>query len=131
MLLVIFIYFSVCSVSRLCDCKLSNMLLCQGSRLPDLSDTDMIVFLGDLNYRLSDISFDEAMGLVSRRCFDWLREKDQLRAEMKTGRVFQGLREGEVKFPPTYKFEKHIAGLSGMKLSVYILRYSTGLITLA
>lgn len=84
-----------------------------GSRLPELSDTDLIVFLGDFNYRLYNISFDEAMGLVSRRCFDWLRENDQLRAEMKSGRVFQGLREGEFKFPPTYKFEKHIAGLSG------------------
>ncbi|CAN6238131.1 unnamed protein product [Urochloa humidicola] len=84
-----------------------------GLRLPELSDTDMIVFLGDFNYRLSDISYDEAMGLVSQRCSDWLRENDQLRAEMRSGRVFQGLREGEFKFPPTYKFDKHIAGLSG------------------
>jgi hypothetical protein len=77
----------------------------------------MIVFLGDLNYRLSNISYDEAMGLVSCKRFDWLRDNDQLRAEMRSGRVFQGLREGEFKFPPTYKFEKHIAGLSGLKLS--------------
>ncbi|KAF8659244.1 hypothetical protein HU200_058651 [Digitaria exilis] len=84
-----------------------------GSRLPELSDADMIVFLGDFNYRLSDISYDEAMSLVTRRSFDWLRENDQLRAEMRSGRVFQGLREGEFKFPPTYKFEKNIAGLSG------------------
>jgi hypothetical protein len=111
------LFFSLYShcVSRLCDCKLANMVLPQGSRLPELSDTDLIVFLGDFNYRLYNISFDEAMGLVSRRCFDWLRENDQLRAEMKSGRVFQGLREGEFKFPPTYKFEKHIAGLSGIK----------------
>ncbi|GJM85014.1 hypothetical protein PR202_ga00741 [Eleusine coracana subsp. coracana] len=87
-----------------------------GSRRPDLSDTDMVVFLGDFNYRLYGVSYDEAMGLVSRRCFDWLRENDQLRAEMKSGRVFQGLREGEFKFAPTYKFEKHIEGLSGMNL---------------
>ncbi|CAO2045789.1 unnamed protein product [Urochloa humidicola] len=84
-----------------------------GLRLPELSDTDMIVFLGDFNYRLSDISYDEAMGSVSQGYFDSLRENDQLRAEMRSGRVFQGLREGEFKFPLTYKFEKHIAGLSG------------------
>ncbi|KAK3157960.1 hypothetical protein QOZ80_2AG0130870 [Eleusine coracana subsp. coracana] len=88
-----------------------------GSRRPDLSDTDMVVFLGDFNYRLYGVSYDEAMGLVSRRCFDWLRENDQLRAEMKSGRVFQGLREGEFKFAPTYKFEKHIEGLSGYDCS--------------
>lgn len=73
----------------------------------------MIVFLGDFNYRLRGISYDEARDLVSQRCFDWLREKDQLHAEMKAGKVFQGLREAHIKFPPTYKFERHKAGLSG------------------
>jgi hypothetical protein len=94
------------------------MLVSQGSRLPDLSDTDMVVFLGDFNYRLYGVSYDEAMGLVSQRYFDRLRDNDQLRTEMKSGRVFQGLREGEFKFPPTYKFEKYIAGLSGINLSI-------------
>ncbi|CAL9765758.1 unnamed protein product [Musa acuminata subsp. burmannicoides] len=73
----------------------------------------MVVFLGDFNYRLHGISYDEARDMVSQRCFDWLREKDQLRAEMKAGKVFQGMREGQIKFPPTYKFERHQPGLSG------------------
>ncbi|WOL15569.1 type I inositol polyphosphate 5-phosphatase 13-like [Canna indica] len=80
---------------------------------PELSDADMLVFLGDFNYRLHGISYDEARDMVSQRCFDWLREKDQLRAEMKAGKVFQGMREGQIKFPPTYKFERHQAGLAG------------------
>ncbi|XP_010927608.2 LOW QUALITY PROTEIN: type I inositol polyphosphate 5-phosphatase 13 [Elaeis guineensis] len=80
---------------------------------PELSEADMVVFLGDFNYRLFGISYDEARDMVSQRCFDWLREKDQLRAEMKAGKVFQGMREGQIKFPPTYKFERHQAGLSG------------------
>ncbi|RWR90463.1 type I inositol polyphosphate 5-phosphatase 13-like protein [Cinnamomum micranthum f. kanehirae] len=80
---------------------------------PELADADMVVFLGDFNYRLHSISYDEARDFVSQRCFDWLRERDQLRAEMKAGRVFQGLREGLIKFPPTYKFERHQPGLGG------------------
>ncbi|XP_047081566.1 type II inositol polyphosphate 5-phosphatase 15-like isoform X2 [Lolium rigidum] len=92
-----------------------QLLRANGSRIPELSDTDMIVFLGDFNYRLYDISYDDAMSLVSRRCFDWLRKNDQLRVEMSSGRVFQGLREAHFKFPPTYKFEKHKAGLSGYR----------------
>ncbi|XP_020245468.1 type I inositol polyphosphate 5-phosphatase 12-like [Asparagus officinalis] len=80
---------------------------------PELSEADMIVFLGDFNYRLRGITYDEARDLVSQRCFDWLREKDQLRAEMKAGKVFQGLREAHIKFPPTYKFDRYQAGLSG------------------
>ncbi|KAJ9701796.1 hypothetical protein PVL29_006951 [Vitis rotundifolia] len=80
---------------------------------PELSDADMVVFLGDFNYRLHSISYDEARDFVSQRCFDWLREKDQLRAEMKAGKVFQGMREALIRFPPTYKFERHQAGLAG------------------
>ncbi|WJX66961.1 phosphoinositide 5-phosphatase [Trifolium repens] len=79
----------------------------------ELSDADMVVFFGDFNYRLFGISYDEARDFVSQRCFDWLREKDQLRAEMKAGKVFQGMREAIIKFPPTYKFERHQASLGG------------------
>ncbi|KAJ6734033.1 INOSITOL 5-PHOSPHATASE [Salix koriyanagi] len=82
------------------------------SRL-DLAEADMVVFLGDFNYRLFDISYDEARDFVSQRSFDWLREKDQLRAEMQAGKVFQGMREAVVAFPPTYKFARHQPGLAG------------------
>ncbi|KAI5394800.1 type II inositol polyphosphate 5-phosphatase 15 isoform X1 [Lathyrus oleraceus] len=81
--------------------------------VPELSEADMIVLLGDLNYRLDDISYDEARDFVSQRCFDWLRERDQLRAEMEAGNAFQGMREAIITFPPTYKFERHQAGLAG------------------
>ncbi|KAK8518201.1 hypothetical protein V6N13_027677 [Hibiscus sabdariffa] len=79
----------------------------------DLAEADMVVFTGDFNYRLFGISYDEARDFVSQRCFDWLREKDQLRAEMKAGKVFQGMREAIIRFPPTYKFERHRPGLAG------------------
>ncbi|KAH6804848.1 Endonuclease/exonuclease/phosphatase family protein [Perilla frutescens var. frutescens] len=81
--------------------------------VPELSESDMVVFLGDFNYRLDGISYDEARDFVSQRCFDWLRERDQLRAEMEAGNVFQGMREAVIRFPPTYKFEKHQPGLAG------------------
>ncbi|CAI0396986.1 unnamed protein product [Linum tenue] len=80
---------------------------------PELSDADMVVFFGDFNYRLFGISYDEARDFVSQRCFDWLRERDQLRAEMKAGRVFQGMHEANITFPPTYKFERNVPGLGG------------------
>ncbi|CAN4095624.1 unnamed protein product [Withania somnifera] len=80
---------------------------------PDLAEADMVIFCGDLNYRLFGISYDEARDFVSQRCFEWLREKDQLRAEMKAGKVFQGMREAVIRFPPTYKFEKGKPGLGG------------------
>ncbi|CAN4126686.1 unnamed protein product [Withania somnifera] len=81
--------------------------------IPELSEADMVVFLGDLNYRLDGISYDEARDFISQRCFDWLRERDQLHTEMKVGNVFQGMREAVIRFPPTYKFERHQIGLAG------------------
>ncbi|KAI3459867.1 hypothetical protein Pfo_016530 [Paulownia fortunei] len=80
---------------------------------PDLAEADMVIFCGDFNYRLFGISYDEARDFVSQRSFDWLREKDQLRAEMKSGKVFQGMREALIRFPPTYKFERGKPGLGG------------------
>ncbi|KAF5178398.1 Type i inositol polyphosphate 5-phosphatase [Thalictrum thalictroides] len=82
-------------------------------RKPDLSEADMVIFLGDLNYRLHSISYEEAKDFVSQRCFECLREKDQLRAEMKAAKVFQGMREGLITFPPTYKFQRNQVGLGG------------------
>ncbi|XP_074321189.1 type II inositol polyphosphate 5-phosphatase 15 [Silene latifolia] len=80
---------------------------------PELSEADLVIFVGDFNYRLDGISYDEARDFISQRCFDWLRERDQLRVEMEAGRVFQGMREAIIKFPPTYKFEKYQPGLAG------------------
>ncbi|XP_024008624.1 type I inositol polyphosphate 5-phosphatase 13 isoform X2 [Eutrema salsugineum] len=79
----------------------------------DLAAADMITFFGDFNYRLFGISYDEARDFISQRSFDWLRERDQLRQEMKVGKVFQGMREALITFPPTYKFERNRSGLGG------------------
>ncbi|KAH0916789.1 hypothetical protein HID58_031235 [Brassica napus] len=79
----------------------------------DLAAADLIAFFGDFNYRLYGITYDEARDFISQRSFDWLRERDQLRQEMKAGKVFQGMREALITFPPTYKFEKNRPGLGG------------------
>uniref|UniRef100_A0A1J3IWY1 Type I inositol 1,4,5-trisphosphate 5-phosphatase 13 n=1 Tax=Noccaea caerulescens TaxID=107243 RepID=A0A1J3IWY1_NOCCA len=79
----------------------------------DLAAADMIAFFGDFNYRLFGITYDEARDFISQRSFDWLRERDQLRQEMKVGKVFQGMREALITFPPTYKFERNRSGLGG------------------
>lgn len=33
--------------------------------------------------------------------------QDQCKAEMRAGRIFRHLREGVIRFPPTYKFNKY------------------------
>ncbi|XWS58889.1 hypothetical protein CRYUN_Cryun08bG0073700 [Craigia yunnanensis] len=99
------------AVQMLCGANPMGVQSLEG--MPELSEADMVVFLGDFNYRLDGVSYDEARDFISQRSFDWLRERDQLRAEMEAGNVFQGMREAVITFAPTYKFDKHIAGLSG------------------
>ncbi|KAK4767488.1 hypothetical protein SAY86_015238 [Trapa natans] len=74
------------------------------SRSPgSILDHDKIIWLGDLNYRLSSSSGDMKELIKSE---DWqaLLEKDQLRIEQRAGRVFQGWEEGRIQFAPTYKY---------------------------
>ncbi|KAJ4702823.1 Type II inositol polyphosphate 5-phosphatase [Melia azedarach] len=104
---------SVVQMLRSTNVTIGQALGAHPVEMPELSEADMVIFLGDFNYRLDGITYDEARDFVSQRCFDWLRERDQLRAEMEAGNVFQGMREADIKFPPTYKFERHQAGLAG------------------
>uniref|UniRef100_A0A2N9J0L1 Inositol polyphosphate-related phosphatase domain-containing protein n=1 Tax=Fagus sylvatica TaxID=28930 RepID=A0A2N9J0L1_FAGSY len=66
-------------------------------------DHDQVIFLGDLNYR---ISLPEAITrlLAGRGEWNTLQENDQLKMELKDGQKFQGWHEGMIKFAPTYKY---------------------------
>ncbi|XP_062180848.1 type I inositol polyphosphate 5-phosphatase 8-like [Phragmites australis] len=78
------------------------------SRPPTLSpetilEHDKIIWLGDLNYRLTS-SCGDTLELLERNDWQALLEKDQLRMEQRAGRVFAGWEEGRIRFPPTYKY---------------------------
>ncbi|KAH7652001.1 Inositol-polyphosphate 5-phosphatase protein [Dioscorea alata] len=67
-------------------------------------DHERIIWLGDLNYRIN-LPYERAHDLISKKeCFK-LAEWDQLKKELKKGRVFDGWTEGDLNFPPTYKYE--------------------------
>jgi len=67
---------------------------------------DQIIFFGDLNYRIDGIEDETIYSLIAEKNWKKLREEgDQLSREMKNGRVCWGLTEGQLNFPPTYKFE--------------------------
>ncbi|KAF6138131.1 hypothetical protein GIB67_033545 [Kingdonia uniflora] len=69
-------------------------------------DHDRVIWLGDLNYRIS-LSYRMAKALVEMHNWRALLENDQLRTEQKRGRVFEGWREGKIYFPPTYKYSNN------------------------
>ncbi|KAF6150105.1 hypothetical protein GIB67_035715 [Kingdonia uniflora] len=64
---------------------------------------DRIFWFGDLNYRLflEDIL---ARKFIKKKDWRALQEFDQLRSEQEYGGVFQGWREGNIEFAPTYKY---------------------------
>ncbi|KAL6970074.1 Type IV inositol polyphosphate 5-phosphatase 9 [Sarracenia purpurea var. burkii] len=81
-------------------------------------DHDRIILLGDLNYRIS-LPTSETRALVDRADWDGLLENDQLRMELKDGKVFEGWQEGTIKFAPTYKYypdsDEYLGGVHGKK----------------
>ncbi|KAH8070319.1 hypothetical protein JL721_5082 [Aureococcus anophagefferens] len=72
-------------------------------RSPLVDAADLVVFSGDLNYRL-DLPREEAERGALVGGLDALLEHDQLRSA--AGRAFGGFLEGPVAFAPTFKFDK-------------------------
>ncbi|KAH9735748.1 Type I inositol polyphosphate 5-phosphatase 8 [Citrus sinensis] len=68
-----------------------------------LKRTSVIFWLGDLNYRLAN-GYGDTHEQLKRNDWQALLEKDQLRLEQRAGRVFEGWEEGDIYFPPTYKY---------------------------
>ncbi|XP_031396026.1 type I inositol polyphosphate 5-phosphatase 5 [Punica granatum] len=75
-------------------------------------DHDRIIWMGDLNYRVS-LSYEETRTLLEGNDWDALLEKDQLNMEREAGRVFSGFREGKILFAPTYKYSHNSDSYAG------------------
>ncbi|KAL9264946.1 Type IV inositol polyphosphate 5-phosphatase 6-like protein [Drosera capensis] len=73
---------------------------------------DRIIWLGDLNYRIA-LSYRSVKALVEMQNWRALLERDQLRIEQKKGCVFAGWSEGNIYFPPTYKYSHNSDRYSG------------------
>lgn len=69
-----------------------------------LNSHDYVFWCGDFNYRI-DLPIDEVKSLVNQSDWGKLLEFDQLKVQMNQKKVFQNYKEGEVQFPPTYKYD--------------------------
>ncbi|BFZ18455.1 hypothetical protein BsWGS_21493 [Bradybaena similaris] len=70
----------------------------------NIMDHDYVFWIGDLNFRLENISYNRTLDLIHDEDYKTLAENDQLRLIMEEGLAFEGFHEGELNFPPTYKF---------------------------
>lgn len=69
-----------------------------------ISDHDLVFWASDSNYRIA-LSNEEVRKLIAEERWERLYENDQLNLAMLAGQTFRYYNEGQIHFPPTYKFD--------------------------
>nr|XP_030128321.3 phosphatidylinositol 3,4,5-trisphosphate 5-phosphatase 2-like [Taeniopygia guttata] len=64
-----------------------------------------LFWLGDLNYRL-DMDVQDILSHIVKKEFQALLAVDQLNLEREKNKVFLRFSEGDISFPPTYRYER-------------------------
>ncbi|XP_057654455.1 inositol polyphosphate 5-phosphatase OCRL isoform X1 [Diorhabda carinulata] len=70
-----------------------------------IKDHEQIYWLGDLNYRITDLTTSQVKTLLTRNEMPDLLKVDQLNQQKEKGNVLLDYQEGDITFPPTYKYD--------------------------
>ena len=77
-----------------------------GSSATTVPDHDIVVWLGDLNYRVDEsMQTETVLKLSESGQLNALVSLDQLNIERAAGRVFREFQEAQLTFRPTYKYQ--------------------------
>uniref|UniRef100_A0A7S3EIC1 Inositol polyphosphate-related phosphatase domain-containing protein n=1 Tax=Rhodosorus marinus TaxID=101924 RepID=A0A7S3EIC1_9RHOD len=87
-----------------------SALLFANENTISIPDQDLVVWLGDLNYRI-DLPLEDVLRSVEEEDWESLLKHDQLKQALKNAHgAFLNFNEGEISFPPTYKCNKRKVG---------------------
>ncbi|KAI5268629.1 inositol polyphosphate 5-phosphatase K isoform X4 [Manis pentadactyla] len=79
----------------------------EGHDIPNILDHDLILWFGDMNFRIEDFGLHFVRESIKNRCYSGLWEKDQLSIAKRHDALLREFHEGPLLFPPTYKFDKN------------------------
>jgi len=69
-----------------------------------ITDYEQIIWMGDLNYRIN-MEVNAVKNIIAKEDLTKLLIADQLNQQRALGNVFEGYKEGAIKFRPTYKYD--------------------------
>nr|CAI5866899.1 unnamed protein product [Callosobruchus analis] len=70
-----------------------------------IKDHEQVYWLGDLNYRITDLTTAQVKTLLARNEMTTLLRADQLNQQKERGNVLLDYTEADITFPPTYKYD--------------------------
>uniref|UniRef100_H2XMJ7 Inositol polyphosphate-related phosphatase domain-containing protein n=1 Tax=Ciona intestinalis TaxID=7719 RepID=H2XMJ7_CIOIN len=71
----------------------------------DILSHDVVLWIGDTNFRIDDVSRSDVIKLVQEKKYKTLLKKDQLIKNQRSHNLLSQFIEGEINFAPTYKFD--------------------------
>ncbi|KAM9748510.1 inositol polyphosphate 5-phosphatase K isoform 2-T2 [Dama dama] len=75
--------------------------------IPNILDHDLILWFGDMNFRIEDFGLHFVRESIRNQRYSDLWEKDQLSIAKRHDPLLREFQEGSLLFPPTYKFDKN------------------------
>ncbi|XP_044755725.1 inositol polyphosphate 5-phosphatase OCRL isoform X2 [Coccinella septempunctata] len=70
-----------------------------------IKNHDQVYWLGDLNYRITELTTSQVKTLLLRNEMNALLKADQLNQQKERGNVLLDYTEADITFPPTYKYD--------------------------
>ncbi|RIA92638.1 Endonuclease/exonuclease/phosphatase [Glomus cerebriforme] len=95
----------ITNITGITDMFASNENVVGSGQIMPIFDNDHLIWMGDLNYRIDNIPESEIKSMLENNKMELLLDFDQLNRQRRIKKTFNGFEEGQITFPPTYKYD--------------------------